>query len=523
MKNAKIIFGIAILALVGAGYLGMQYFQNNIAEEVQSLLLQNNMSASAVNYDTFEDTLTIKDLKGKDILYKDSTVHIQNITIKSPNMQAFTDVNAPMPKVADQVHFENIKGSIMILGQANTMSVASATIKNWKQNLAAVIAIKEREGFSKEFFKAMLAAEVAYLSYTDHVLHSKDEKIDSTQSTKKAESKDISARGIAYYMIENMRTSTIDIPSGGKLDLNLDSLQVENSPMLSPELLFLLTQLDDEGLEGMSDADMKELIATALNNFMLIPKQKYTLTNLNSTYHIDNTKKDLGSIKHIEMLLDFDIAKIGNVSTKLTLDDISFDSSLLSPSPVEQVLINSIFGSSRMHFDLGLKAKLANDDTSSLSADVALAKDTKTSVELDFLLNKESYVAAVENTDNEILVDKALDDIRLSALKLRMQDKDILHNILMTFSKIQNIPAENLHAELMQQIHMALAEIAPILGQDGVTAIEQCLQAPGTLDISSQPEQALSPVAAFALSLANPSKLNIKTTCTPGKNILEAR
>ncbi len=523
MKNAKILLGIGVLVLVGAGYLGLQYFQNNIAEEVEALLLQNNMSSSAVSYDTFEDTLTIKDLQGKDILYKDSTVHIQNITIKGPNIQAFTDVNAPMPKVADQIYFENIKGNIMIFGQDNELHVASVTIKNWKQNIAVALVAKDREGFSEAFFKALLNMEIDSVNYTDHKMRTKDANFDTNNTTKNTEITGITPQGIAHYLMEDTLITSTDLQSGIKTDMHLGSLLAKNSPMPSPELMLLLTTLSNKKLDNIDATEMEKLMLAVMDNVTLSPKQEYTLTNLSSAYFVNNEKKEMGSIQQIEVLFDIDTAKIGNISTALKINDFSFDSVLLDHHRQDQELINGIFGSSHMHFDLGLKAQLASDATSSLQAQITVANDTNITTQLDFLFNQESYVAAIQNIASEILVDKALDDIRLSAFKLHMQDKNILHNTLMAFSKMQNIPAEHLHAGFMQQIHASLAEFAPILGQEGVTAIEQCLQAPGTLDISAQPEQALSPVAAFALSLANPSKLNIKSTCTPGKSILEAR
>ncbi len=522
MKFSKIALLILLLILASGGYFGMHYLQNKAVKDIQNILAQNNITTESISYDLIKDILHLHKVEGRDIFYKDSSINIENITITGINLEAFTNPNITLPDVAKDVFLEKVTSKFTIMGSDTTNSIDTIHITNWKQNIAKIIAAKQQEGISKAFIQSVMDMEIESLTYSNYILKSNSPTLIQEHNTQSMHLTGMNATHITSYTSQGVHIKTIEPKSTITTVASFESFHAENMPTPSATLVHLLLNTNISALHTLTNEQTDNLIREVALILRKSPKQSYTIKDV-KTAILQEGEKDLISLQELLIELNYDTAIEGNFSTNVQLKNIHFDYRLLNlPQNYEQIL-GKIFNSSFITASFGSQIQLASQGASAVKLSLGAHDAANISAEVDFTLNQSSYVAALKDLNNELLLEKALRDIRFTASKIVFEDQNLLHNLLITLSQLQQSTPQEYFAMLKQHVQPQLDAASKVLGAEGAKALDMCLQNPGTLSISSKSEQALAPMAIFLLGISQPEKLNITTHCIPGKSILEAR
>ncbi len=526
---------------------------------LQSLFAEYNITAATLKYDQDKNRVVLNDVSVALSFFPSAKLHFQEIAFWGFNPQAFNPITEGRPLIADKVILKKMTASYTLshvvekakqegekdvtVNLSQTMFFSNIVIDDWRQNLGKLLVLGKK-AYDEAFFTALLDNTIDKIVYTSHEVKTETEvagqKNTSVAKAKKMTIEDVSSKEIRSITINGMYSATTDA-DGITTESTTDKMVWNSVKSLSPSLFAFMVEYipqviaqdpnDPAFIMNIFNEDHKtKLTAYSKDLIKLFLNTQMSFEGLN--IKISQTGKELVAVDldGVDYVSYADFENKSKITIATALQGLKLDFEQLGLSSTEQAMISPYLGKGFI-VDTAFNIELVNkQNASNLGFALGAQNVAMNDVDINLILPDAVLAKAFEllesNSYNVSMADVMawLPETSLVNAENTLDDKGLLPIVLSIMSKETAQPLDASLQMILGQVKQMLPMIIPNFGDENTAAVEQCINTPGTLKISTglAAPTKVEEVAMFAMT-GQFEKLQLKAICTPGKtSIIDA-
>ncbi len=509
-----LIVVLSVITPLGAAYI-LEFQAESL---VTDILQEQNIKAENVSFDYADDVLEIRNLSGPTPYAPNGTFSIGLVKILVPNPEALEEDVQGHPLVAQEIIIQNLKSTYTMLGEQVTSETEELHIIGWKQNLPQLFAVSDD---ANKFVTAMLNLYVESIETKNSRSTSIMAGVTTESTIKSSSIKNITPQSMGASVVNDISlVATEKGKEGQKVYTNIAS--IESGPVDMPAanfINFLLSSIEANQSNPFEGSKETELVQHLRNYFANGTKPAMTVKGITVTAEDKGEKKEIFALGNVDFQAQYDAIKAKDLTFSFNAQDISVNINLLGLDKDQSMLAKNLLASETLHINTDMQGNFkATSTENELSASFGVKGLGDITLDFELILPLKSFAPIFASKGMEGL-ETFLSKLLVAKASLSYKDAGLTPRLLIEVSKRASFSLEEAYAVSIPMVEKEIGFLQTlILKPEGYAALLQCIQNPGTLNLSLD----YAEPSTFEGLLSRGFKAPLTTQCMPGEPVVKA-